>query len=759
MPAVDIATDAKLAEFESRHSRFGLIRRYARARWQQLPARLLMAAVGVALVGILISYALAGVTLILVAVGESIDLFMLAKTRRHAADTREVGMWVFVTSASAALHALSVTACFALTYATRPDPAVAFFVIALLFGMAIGDLMLIAYHRIATLARLAIYSVTLAVFFLYQYFGLTHRGDDLWFELVGVVVLAYVLWSCARGLERTTLSGFDTRRRLLIRQQEIEQTAIDLKAAQAENRQLALVARHANDSVVVAQVDGSIVWVNTAFTTMTGYRFDEVIGRPVGDVLNGPETSRHTIDRIKRAIEASEPCRTEILNYTKSGEKIWVDTNIVPVLEDDGTSEIVIAIERDVTTVRRQVDALAQATQDARARADDRSAFVASMRQEIRTPVTGILGMVSALSRAQLPPDQQEQIDTLHASADALLQVLDDVLDVARPGQGQVPIEDKVFSVSACIKSAVLLMRPLALEKGLTLDLSFNGAASASVKGDPGRLRQILLNLVGNAIKFTEAGGVSVAVAARKTAARLDLEVDVRDTGRGVDPSRADAIFNAHEHMGGGSDGGARSTGRGLSISRGLARRMGGDVTYKASEGLGSVFTLALSLPRPSDALSSDATDTDLPETTSDRSVVVPTGVRIVVAGAAETERRTLQEIFRAVGAIVAFVADGYQAVEQTVAQRPDVVLLDLQLPQLNGIEVAKNLRAMHIPQPRIIGMAVETSPNDRAYGLAAGMDAVLLKPVNRQELVSELSDIDPSQKPLGPDDMIRVSG
>ncbi len=761
MPSVELTTDTQIAEFEARHSRLGLLRRYARARLRLMPVRLLMALVGVILVGTLISPSLAGVTLALAVLGECIDGFMMAQVRRRAPQPDEVGVLVLLTSASAGLQALSVSACFALTYASRPDPAVALFVIAFLFAMAIGDLMLIAFHRIATLVRLAIHGATLLAFFVYRVMGSGGRGDDLLFEVVGVAVLAFVVWSCVRGLEGATLRGFASNRDILHRQREIEQAGIDLKKTQDENRRLALVARHANDSVIVSQVDGPILWVNAAFTKTTGYAADEAIGRSVADLLNGPETNPNTIARIARAVKAGKPCRTDILNYTKSGQKIWVDTNIVPLTEEDGTARIVIAIERNVTEARRQMDGLAQATQEARALAQDRSTFLATMSHEIRTPMNGIMGMTDVLSRAGLGPEEQAQVDTIRDSAGALLKVIDDVLDLSRLEGEKLPIVAEVFSVPTCVKSAVMLMRPLAQEKALTLDVSFDGPTSTRVEGDAGRLRQILLNLIGNALKFTQSGGVSITVSANKAPSAIEFAIEVRDTGIGVDPDQAEAIFDQFAQAGDHIVKEFGGTGLGLAISRHLARRMGGDLVLKPTEDPGAVFVLTLTLPVATDA-QDHARGTDLTNPPGDRAEdfpKVPEGLRILVAEDNATNRMVLDRFLDGTGAELFFAVNGREAVERAAQHRPDVVLMDMQMPELSGPEAARQIRALDIRQPRIIAITGGALPDERDKARAFGIETFLLKPVDRRALLDALSGIEPGEKPLGPDGAVRVSG
>ncbi|MDP1647744.1 MAG: PAS domain-containing protein [Rubrivivax sp.] len=379
-----------------------------------------------------------------------------------------------------------------------------------------------------------------------------------------------------------------------------------------------------NDIVVITEVPSAhapglrIVFVNPAFTRVTGYTRDEVLGHSPR-LLNGPLTDRAELKRIGAALARLEPVHAELLNYHKSGRPYWVELDIAPVgIAGEGYTHFV-SVERDITERRTDQDALRElnASLEARVRARTaelklardqaeqanraKSSFLAIMSHEIRTPMNGVIGMIDVLERSSLRPSQVEIVRTVRESAYALLTIVDDVLDFSKIEAGQFQIDSEPMDVAAVVEAVCDTLDSLAAGKGVSLRLFTDPALPQGALGDAARLRQILINLIGNAIKFSSGPGrqgrVFVrAVLGTDAAAAATLTLSVADNGIGMDAATLIRIFTPFTQADSGTTRRYGGTGLGLSISHRLAALMGGEIHAVTEPGRGSTFTLRLPL-------------------------------------------------------------------------------------------------------------------------------------------------------------------
>ncbi len=384
------------------------------------------------------------------------------------------------------------------------------------------------------------------------------------------------------------------------------------------------------DIVIITEVPSAddpglrIVFVNDAFTHVTGYSRDEVLGRSPR-LLNGSLTDRTELDRIGAALDRLEPVHAELLNYPKNGRPYWIELDIVPVgIAGEGYTHFV-SIERDITQRRTDQDALRDlnAGLEARVRARTtelklardqaqqanraKSSFLATMSHEIRTPMNGVIGMIDVLERSSLRPSQVEIVRTVRESAYALLTIVDDVLDFSKIEAGQFQIDSEPMDVAAVVEAVCDTLDSLSAGKGVALHVFTDPALPERSLGDAARLRQILINLVGNAVKFSSGQGrqgrvfVRAAVSEAAAAASM-LTLSVADNGIGMDAPTLSRIFSPFTQADGGTTRRFGGTGLGLSISHRLAALMGGEIRAVSEPGQGSTFTLRLPLAAlPSD--------------------------------------------------------------------------------------------------------------------------------------------------------------
>ncbi|KAA0572132.1 ATP-binding protein [Azospirillum sp. Sh1] len=532
-----------------------------------------------------------------------------------------------------------------------------------------------------------------------------------------------------------------------------------------------------------------IVYCNRAFLEMVGYAADEVIGRD-GTFLHGPATDPETAAAIRTALAEARPLSVEVLNYRKDGTAFWNALSLRPVLgpggESDGSARWIAASCADVTHSRRSQEelraaeeqltklaaetfALAEKLDGAREEADAariaaenasraKSRFLAMMSHELRTPMTAVIGMGDLLMGSGLNDQQKAFVKTLRSSADTLMTILNDVLDFSKIEAGQLTLEEIDFSLPRLVEDVVQLFLVRAAAKGLSLSASIAEDTPRHIRGDPTRLRQVLYNLVSNAIKFTDRGAIEIAVwspdppagqLADSAAASglpddpVTLRFEVQDNGIGMTAEQRARLFDAFVQADVSTSRKYGGTGLGLAICKRLVEAMGGEITVTSAPGRGSTFRFSI---RSRLAEAQPVTDfgsrpalsaADLPEPTR-----VP--LRLLLAEDNDINRMLIVAMMTRIGHQIDAVADGRAALAAVTAADYDALILDMEMPVLDGRSTARAIRRMDGPVARIpiVGLSADALPEHRDGHMAAGLDAYLTKPIDWDQLNAVLIDL-----------------
>jgi signal transduction histidine kinase/ActR/RegA family two-component response regulator len=402
------------------------------------------------------------------------------------------------------------------------------------------------------------------------------------------------------------------------------------------------------------------------------------------------------------------------------------------MLEERRTSDGgLIGLRVDITDMKAQAAALEEALARTEAANRAKSDFLANMSHEIRTPLNGVMGLAEVLARTPLDHSQRAMLATMVASAGALNQLLCDLLDFSRLEAGKIEIVREAFQLDAAVAEAAGLFEHQARAKGLDFEVSVSAEAARQVVGDPTRLKQILTNLLSNALKFTHTGRVALSVARSALDDRLHFEV--RDTGVGFNPHDAERLFGRFEQADGSTTRQFGGTGLGLAICRQLAALMGGTVVAAGQPGRGAVFTLILPLPLAEPAAPEAADGAD--------PVCDASGLRVLVADDNPTNRMVAELILASVGADTVSVENGRQAVEATLAEPFDVVLMDLQMPEMDGLTAIRAIRAREegegLDRLPIVVLSANVMRDHVEASAAAGADGHIGKPFRADELIA----------------------
>ncbi len=518
-----------------------------------------------------------------------------------------------------------------------------------------------------------------------------------------------------------------------------------LKITMDDLRKLHNAVEHSSAVVVITDREGNIEYVNPKFIQVTGYDRTETTGK-TPRLLKSGEMPDDVYRELWQTITSGEEWQGIFHNRKKNGELYWAAASISPLKDENGTITHFVGIQEDITAIKLFEQELRGAKEAAEAANQAKSDFLASMSHEIRTPMNAIIGMAELLLESRIDTEQRKYVETLRNAGQNLLNIINDILDVSKIEAGYLELDCTAFDIHELLDAVCDIMSVRVREKKIDLTCRIAPDVPRRLTGDAGRLRQILLNLVGNAVKFTDEGGITISVEpAGSDGGRSALKFSITDTGIGIPPEKIDRIFDKFTQADSSTTRKYGGTGLGLTISQRLVELMGGKIGVSSTPGSGSTFyfTISIDLPGEDQQIQASGQGSTLRKTPTVPSDSRP--INILLVDDSEDNRLLVRSFLKKMPFSVQIAENGSAAVEMFKDSAYDIVLMDIQMPVMDGFEATRQIRSWE----RSKGFAATPVVALTAYALddeirkchEAGCDGHLTKPISKSALVEAIME------------------
>ncbi len=508
----------------------------------------------------------------------------------------------------------------------------------------------------------------------------------------------------------------------------------DLSQHIADQTEMRLAARafETSEAMFITDANAHIIRINQAFTTISGYQEDEILGQNPS-ILSSGQHDANFFKKMWASLLQHGEWKGEIVNRRKNGDIFPEYANISVVTNEEGTITHYLAHLVDISSQKLKEQQLRQISQQAKQAAEAKSSFLAVMSHEIRTPMNAVLGILGLLRDTPLNQKQQELIKTGRESGEILLSIINDILDFSKMEADKLELEPNSFDLHRLLTQSMELLRSEAQDKGLALILFLNDDLPRYARGDSCRLQQVLVNLINNAVKFTDSGNITVRTSVSSSSGNsFELHCEIKDTGIGIEKARHGELFEEFSMVDQSHSRAYEGTGLGLAICKRLVKLMGGHIGVKSHPGEGSNFYFNVILTK--------ASANEIEYTQELESFQLPSpDTRILLAEDNIANQRVIRAILSSTGLQVDLASNGQEAVKALRCLPYDIVLMDISMPLMDGMEATRTIRQMEGVNSKIpiIALTAHALKGDRERFIASGMNDYLTKPIDKNATLS----------------------